>query len=178
MDEVLKMKIMPEVGRLLGEIVDRIDSDRYSSETQELNCDLAQEFFDHSLDIAKTLEEVFPNGELFAIVDVEAHPEFVSVSVSYPPRFEAMKNGELWTVDAQHNDGWFFEAGDEKSARDLAKFYNTSPNARDLSRIRPDIKVHVSSLVSQLCLLRDNGVDVVAYEHKGPGVFGRKTLTI
>lgn len=176
MDKVLKEKIMPEVGRLLGEIVDGVDPDRYSSQTQEIRCYLDQDFFEYGPAIAKTLEEVFPNNELFAIVNVEAHPESLSVSVSYPPRFEVVQNGGAWSVDAQHNDGWFFETGDETSARALAKFFNTSPNARDLSRIRPESKFDSGSLEALLCLLRDDGVDVVAYEHKGSGVFGRKTL--
>ena len=176
MDKVLKEKIKPEVGRLLGEIADVADPDCYSSQAQVIKCGLGEEFFEHGPAIAKALEDVFPNNELFGIVNVEAHPESVSVSLSYPPRFVAVENEKGWSVDAQHNDGWFFEAGDEISAHALAKFFNTSPNARNLSRIRPDIKVQVSSLEALLNCLRDDGVDVVAYEHKGSGMFGRKTL--
>jgi len=175
MDNELKAKIKPEVSVIFGLIVDTADQ-HPDGEGFEFDAHLHAEFYEHGADIAKALEQAFPNAEIFASVDIEARPESLKISVFYPPRYVVDHQDGRWFVDSPIHDCWYFETTDEGSAKALANFFNTAPHVRNLHRLCTKVGMDRDSLKLWLLDLRGKGIDVTAFAHKGTGVFEKNNV--
>lgn len=73
-----------------------------------------------------------------------------------------------WFVDVQGDSCWYFKAADEKSARQLACFFNTPENRRQLEAFRSESRTETSLLKHWLRQLRP-GIVVVKFGYKSTG---------
>lgn len=176
MDKVVKARIKPEVGRIFGEIVDQANHHPDPTGPVKFSFALDPAFFEQGVHVAKALEDHFPNGEIFATLDVTANPESLDVTLFYAPRYETHIREGRWVVDALSEDCWYFELADKDSAQSLAKILNTAPNPRKLRRLRPNIGIDESSLKLMLLGYRSDGIDVTTFAHKGTGKVDRNNL--
>lgn len=73
-----------------------------------------------------------------------------------------------WFVDVQGDACWYFKAGDEKSARQLACFFNLPENRRKLEAFRSESRTETSLLKHWLLQMRPE-IDVVKFGYKSTG---------
>jgi hypothetical protein len=175
-DKEMMAMLKPEVGRLVGEIVDIAKAHGDAERHLEFSTPLNSEYFAYGGEIAVLLQEHFPNAEIFATLDVKALPDMLNVKVVYPPRYEVDTRDGRWFIDAPSKDCWYFEAANGESARSLAKLLNGFPHARNLRRLRHGVGIDEASLKLLLLGFRGQGIEVTTFAHKGTGIFDRDNL--
>jgi hypothetical protein len=175
-NKAVKDQIKPEVGRIFGQIVDEANYHPRTDRPLKFTFALDPLFYEQSVHIAKALEDHFPNGEIFATLDVKANADSLDVTLFYPPRYEIDEREGRWFVDSMFEDCWYFELGDKESAQLLAQVLNTAPNPRKLRHLRPNIGIDEASLKLLLLGFRSDGIDVTTFAHKGTGAFDKNNL--
>lgn len=165
-----------EVEQIVAGIIESVERHAKDGESFHSGSDIDSQLLDHRAEIAKAIEGSFPHSELYAVVDVEAHPTSITYSVFYPPRYQADTREGRWFVDSEFNDCWYFEVFDENSAHALAAFFNTAPNASNLLHLRPSIGIDEASLKLWLLGLRGEGLLVTTFAHKGTGIFDKNNV--
>jgi hypothetical protein len=169
-------RVKDEIGIIVDAIISAAERHPKAKEPFQFGSDLSADVYENGTEIAQAIENSFPHAQLFAAVNVETHPTSLSFNVFYPPFYLTDSKDGRWFVDAPFEDCWYFEASDEKSAKELAAFFNSPPNANKLRHLRHNIGIDEASLKLWLLGIRDQGISVTAFAHKGTGDFTKNNL--
>ena len=165
-----------EVSKIVAGIIEAVERHANPGELFHSGADIDSELLGRREEIGKAVEASFPHSELYAIVDVEVHSTSLNYSVFYPPRYRVDMRDGRWFVDSTISDCWYFETSDEGSALALSEVVNSAPHASNLLHLRPNIGIDEDSLKLWLLGLRDKGVLVTTFAHKGTGIFNRNNV--
>ncbi|WJO30995.1 hypothetical protein [Pseudomonas monteilii] len=126
--------------------------------------------------IRHTLQERLPviaRGAVPVVSIGRAHDDDQAgdLHVHFLKRYLAEDTPQGWFVDAEGEPCWYFKVADERSAVNLAKFFNQPEYRRQLEALRFGVGVEESSLSLWLLGLRDSQVGVLKFGYKSTGQF-------
>jgi hypothetical protein len=169
-------KTAMEVEALLSACLDSIERDATPPMAHYFVADMGSSDHEHSVLVAEELQRQLHHVGIHAKVAVKKGVSSLTVSVFYPGTYVTDSRDGRWFVDQPAGDCWYFETADQVSADRLAATFNAPPHAANLQALSPDIGIDEDSLRFWLYTLRDNGIDVVTFAHKGTGIFNRNNL--